>query len=158
MEEFVKNPAQIIAAENPQLSPEAIGFLMTSAKWGKFLAILGFISLGFLLLAGLSMGLLFNLMESRSSAFAGTAMLISPKWLAVIYILISVISFVPVYFLNSFSNRVTRSVRNNDTESMTSAFRQLKNLFVFLGIYTIAMIAVYIIVIIVVASAAALAV
>ena len=158
MEEYVTSSSEVTSSESPQLTPEAISYLLTAAKWGKFLAILGFISLGFLLLAGLFMGFIFSLMESHMNSFNGTGMLLPPVWLSIIYILISVISFIPVYFLNAFSNRVTRSARNNDTDSMTRAFRQLKNLFVFAGVYTIVMIVVYVIVIIVIASAAALAV
>jgi len=38
--------------ELPQFTPEATVFLLKTAKWGKFLAILGFIVTNFLFLAG----------------------------------------------------------------------------------------------------------
>ncbi len=157
MDENTANELNSQSAGSPQLTPEALRFLMSAAKWGKFLAIIGFICLGFLILAGIFMGLIFTIMESKMTSFLGSGMLIAPKWLSVFFVLFSVITFLPVYFLNVFSNKVTRSVRNNDTNNLTSAFRNLKNLFAFIGIYTIVMIVIYIIIIILFASAAALA-
>jgi hypothetical protein len=141
----------------PQLTSEAIKHLLTAAKWGKFLAILGFICIAFILLAGLLMGLIFSFMADKFSSMGGIATIIPPKWFSFLYILLGIVGVIPVYFLNSFSNNITRSVRNNNTGTMTVALKRLKSFFVFVGIYTIAIIALYIIIIIVVASAALLA-
>jgi hypothetical protein len=157
MEETKFTPEDLTQASHPQLTPASIAHLLTAAKWGKFLAILGFISLAFILLAGLLMGLVFSLMKDKLATMGGIATFLDPKWIGIAYLLIGVIGFIPVFFLNSFSNNVTRSVRNNDTNTMTTALKRLKNLFVFVGIYTIAMIAIYIITIIVVAGSALIA-
>jgi hypothetical protein len=141
----------------PQLTEEAIGHLVTAAKWGKFLAILGFISVAFIMLAGLLMGLVFSLMQDKFASMGGFVAMIGPKWISILYMALGVIGFIPVFFLNAFSNNVTKAVRNNDTGTMTLAFKRLKGLFVFVGIYTIAMIAIYIIAIIVIATSAMLA-
>jgi len=158
MEEKTFVPGDLSQSAQPELSPEGISYLMTAAKWGKFLAILGFISIAFVLLAGLLMGVVFSLMEDKLGSLGGMATMISPKWFSILYIVFGIIGFLPVYFLNSFSNNISRSVRNNDTQSMTVGLKRLKSLFVFIGIYTIALIALYIIIIIVVASTALLAV
>ena len=157
MEEKNSVPANPDEISHPQLTEKSITYLLAAAKWGKFLAILGFIIIAFILLAGLLMGLVFSFMEGKLATFGAIATMISPKWIAIIYFFIGVIGFIPVYFLNSFSNNVTRSVRNNDTNAMTVAIKRLRGLFKFLGIYTIILIAIYIIVIIVVASSALIA-
>jgi hypothetical protein len=157
MEETTFTSTDPNQATQPQLSPEGINYLMTAAKWGKFLAILGFISIAFVLLAGLLMGVIFSLMEDKLASFGGMATMISPKMFSVFYIIFGIIGFLPVYFLNSFSNNISRSVRNNDTHRMTIGLKRLKSLFVFIGIYTIALIALYIVLVIVITSAALLA-
>ena len=157
MEEATFTPANPDQLSHPQLTQQSITYLLTAAKWGKFLAILGYISIAFILLAGLLMGLVFSFMADKLAAMGGIATMIAPKWITIFYVLIGAIGFVPVYFLNSFSNNITRSVRNNDTNTMTTALKRLKNLFVFIGIYTIILIVIYIIAIIVVAGTALIA-
>lgn len=43
----------------PQITLESLGFLNTAAKWTKFMAIMGFIGLGIMLIVGLFMGVFF---------------------------------------------------------------------------------------------------
>jgi hypothetical protein len=157
MEETTFNPEDLSQVTHPQLTPNSIAHLITAAKWGKFLAILGFISIAFMLIAGLLIGLAFSLMQDKLSSLGEITNLIAPKWFVIFYLVLGIVGFIPVFFLNSFSNNVTRSVRNNDTKAMTLALKRLKNLFVFVGIYTIILLAVYIIAIIVFASSALLA-
>jgi hypothetical protein len=152
---FIENiPSQ---EGHPQLTPESVNYLASAAKWGKFLAILGFISIAFLVLAGLLMGVAFSVMGDKMAAMGGMMATIPPAWISAFYIIIGVIGGIPVYLLNSFSNNVSKAIRNNNTTSMTTALKRLKGLFAFIGIYTIVLIAIYIIVIIAVASTALLA-
>jgi len=152
-------PNDLTQAEtsSPQLTPESINHLLVAAKWGKFLAILGFIVIIFMVLAGLLISLAFSIMGDKMASLGGNYSLLSSGIMSAIYIILGVIMAVPVYFLNSFSNQVSKSVRNNDTRAMTLALKRLKNLFVFTGVYTILMIAIYIIAVIAIASAALLA-
>jgi len=157
MEETTFTPVNPDQSSQPQLTQNSIAYLLTAAKWGKFLAILGFITIAFAVLAGLLMGLVFSFMADKLASVGGLATMISPKWIVFMYLLFGVIGFLPVYYLNSFSNNVTRSIRNNDTNTMTLAIKRLKNLFAFVGIYTVVLIAIYIIAIIVVAGTALMA-
>jgi hypothetical protein len=141
---------------HPQLTPESVAYLATAAKWGKFLAILGFISMGFVILAGLAMGLIFSVMGDKMEGMGGLMSASTSSFVSILYIIIGVITGIPLYFLNSFSNNVTKAIRNNNTTTMTTALRRLKSLFAFIGIYTVAMIAIYIIAILVFASRAML--
>jgi hypothetical protein len=78
----------------------------------------------------------------------------SPKVLSLIYIIIAAIYVIPVFFLNSFSNNVSKAVSLSNTENMTTSLRSLKNLFVFIGISTILILTFYTIILIVVGTAA----
>lgn len=144
-------------ASSPQLTPESISYLLVAAKWGKFLAILGFIVIIFMVLAGLLISLAFSVMGDKMASLSGNIPVLSSGVMSAIYLVLGIIMAIPVYFLNSFSNQVSKSVRNNDTRAMTLALKRLKNLFVFTGVYTILMIAIYIIAVIAIASAALLA-
>lgn len=158
MSDLTPPPLQPTDPQQPQLTPQSIGYLLTTAKWGKFMAILGFITVAFMIIAGLLLSLVFSFLGDKIPAEGGVLTAIRPALLSTIYIILGIIALIPVIYLNSFSNNISKAVRNNDTDTMTKAFRRLKNLFTFLGVYTIVIIALYIIGIIIFASAALLAV
>jgi len=138
-------------AKLPELTSESVAYLLRTAKWSKFLAILGFIMTGLLIIAGLMMSFVLNSVENE---MVPLNMPFSPKILSFFYVTVAVISMIPVIFLNSFSNNAVKAVRFSDTEKMTTSLKNLKNLFVFLGISTIVMLALYIIVLLVIGTAA----
>ncbi len=124
----------------PQLTPESTDYLLKAAKWGKFLAILGFIITGLLILAGIIMGFVMNSVKDEMNP-AGMAF--PPVLFSIFYVLIAAIYIIPVIFLNSFSNNAIKAVNDSNTESMTISMRNLKNLFVFVGVSTIVMLILY---------------
>lgn len=156
MEEFNAKPIEVSNNDQPQITPQSLKYLLTAAKWGKFLSILGFISIGFLVIAGLLMSLVFSIMGSEMQEMPGLFSKVSPTVLSIFYIVLGVVFLLPVYYMNSFSNNVSKAARNNDTMALTMALRRLKNLFAFAGIYTIAILALYVIIVIAVATSAIL--
>jgi hypothetical protein len=157
MEDSKISPPEPPDSQQPHLTSEAIGYLVTSAKWGKFLAILGFITVAFMIISGLLLSMVMNILGDKLTSGNAIFTAISPTVIGMIYIVIGIISSFPVFYLNAFSNNISKAVRNNETGNMTQAFKRLKNFFAFIGIYTIVLIAIYIIAIIVAASAALLA-
>ena len=129
----------------PQITMESLGYLNTAAKWSKFLAIMGFISIGLLVLLGLGMGALFSFMNETSamSSFPFPTYL-----LGFIYVVLAVVYLMPVIYLNNFSNYITKAVALRDTQLLTNALSNLKSLFKYMGIATIVMIASYFLIII----------
>jgi hypothetical protein len=138
-------------AKLPELTSESVAFLQKAAKWGKFLAILGFIMTSLLIVAGIMMSFVLNSVQNE---MVPLNVPFSPKILSFFYVAIAAISMVPVIFLNSFSNNAVKAVKFSDTEKMTIALKNLKNLFVFLGISTIVMLALYIIILLIIGTAA----
>jgi len=135
----------------PQLTTESTAYLLKAAKWGKFLAIMGFIVAGLMAAAGILMSFVLN---SMTDEMAPLNMPFSPAVLSFIYIIFAGIYVVPVFFLNSFSNNAIKAVNLSNTENLTASLKSLKNLFVFVGIATIVMLALYTIILIVVGTAA----
>ncbi|NVO21445.1 MAG: hypothetical protein HXX13_17220 [Bacteroidetes bacterium] len=141
----------------PEITQEGIDHLLIAARWGKFLAILGFISIVFTVLAVLVLVVVFNMMADKLANLEGFSAFITSKWVAFPYFVSGLIGFVPVYFLNSFSNNITKAVRNNDTRVMTIAFKRLKHLFILVGMYTIIILALFVIAIVIAGSTALIA-
>jgi len=135
----------------PQLTAESISYLLKAAKWGKFLAILGFIVCGLLIAGGIMMSFVLNIV---SDEMVPLNMPFPPVILSVIYILIAGVYLIPVIFLNSFSNNAIKAANLPSTENMTTSIKNLKNLFVFVGVSTVVILALYTIILIVVGTAA----
>jgi hypothetical protein len=137
----------------PQLNSESVGFLLKAAKWGKFLAILGFIVTGLILIAGILMSFVLNMVQDE---MVPLNMPFPPKVLSIIYVIIAGIYIIPVIYLNSFCNNAIKAVTISSTEHLTKSIRNLRNLFVFFGISTIIILTIYTIVLIIAGSAAIL--
>ena len=137
--------------ELPLLTPESAAFLLKTAKWGKFLAILGFIVTIFLFLAGILMSFVLGMLPDEMIPLN---MPFSPRVFSVIYIVIAGIYIVPVIFLNSFCNNAIKAIENSSTANLTVSLKNLKNLFVFVGISTIVILSFYTIILIIAGTAA----
>jgi len=139
------------ASELPKLTPESISYLLKAAKWGKFLAILGFIASGLLITGGIVMSFVLN---TVSDEMVPMNMPFPPLLLSIFYIILAGIYLIPVIFLNSFSNNAIKAVNLSSTENMTASLKNLRNLFVFVGVSTVVLLALYIIILIVIGTAA----
>jgi hypothetical protein len=137
--------------ELPQITAEATVFLLKTAKWGKFLAILGFIVTGFLFLAGVLMSFVLGMLPDEMMPLD---MPFSPIVFSVIYIAIAGIYVIPVIFLNNFCNNAIKAIENSSTDNLTASIRNLKNLFVFVGISTLVVLSFYTIILIIAGTAA----
>lgn len=151
----METDTNILPSENqkelPQMTAEATSFLLKTAKWGKFLAILGFIVTGFLFLAGILMSFVLGMLPDEMMPLD---MPFSPTVFSIIYITIAGIYIIPVIFLNNFCNKAIKAIENSSTENLTASIKNLKNLFVFVGISTIVILSFYTIILIIAGTAA----
>jgi hypothetical protein len=105
--------------------------LTASAKWGKFLSIVGFVFCGLMLIAGIYMAAVVP--SSGVYGYAGEA----AKIAGITYIISAIILIFPCLYLNKFSNKVQDAIRSTSQESLDTAFINLKAMFKFYGIVTI---------------------
>jgi len=143
-----ENPEMMQPAAQLQITQEAVSFLATTAKWTKFLAILGFIMTGFLIIAGIVVAVFFSMFRTQVENLGAMTYLSSPS-IGLIYFVIAIIYILPVIYLNNFSNGMTRAVRSGSTERLTYALQNLKRFFKFIGLLTIILLTLYVIAIIV---------
>src|SRR5687768_14601920 len=94
-----------LTRENTFFSTNEIkSYLIETAKWGKFLAILGYIGIGLILLIAIGV----MVMGSASKLFPGIGMPMGAFGL--IYIAIAAFYFFPVYYLHQFSVKIKQGV------------------------------------------------
>lgn len=120
------------------IDPAAKAHLSEAARWARFLAIVGFVLIGIIVLVGLFAGSILGTMSSglSQSEFRGSAGLIG-GFFTVIYILIAAVYFFPCLFLFHFANKMKIALASSDQETLNSSFQNLKKLFRFLGILMI---------------------
>lgn len=113
-------------------------YLLQTAKWGKFLAILGYIGLGIFALAGLaSLGDM-----SNSGLMIGNN---TPTGLILFfYLAFAILNYFPVTYLYRYSVKIKQGVQLEDIAITTEAFQNLKSLFKFMGIFTIVILSIYV--------------
>lgn len=132
----------VIETFEMKLNESAKDFLKETAKWAYFLSILGYIGIGFIILAALFAGTLFSAMGKMNPAMGmmgssfGMAM-------AVVYLLIAALYFFPVYYLNKFASNAKAALNTNDSETLTTSFRYLKSHYKFIGIMTLVVFSLY---------------
>ena len=120
------------------LNNYAKGFLKETAKWANFLAIIGFIGIGFMVLAGFFMGTIMSTLPNMNDMPFN----IGP-FMTGIYLLMALLYFFPVRYLYRFAVKMKASLASNDDEELAEAFLNLKSHYKFVGILAIIMLAFY---------------
>jgi hypothetical protein len=115
-----------------EVEPVMLKYLNTTRKWAMFLAIIGFIFLGLLLIIGLLTGTFLSAFSTQklNPEISGPLLLIP-------LIIAEVVNFFPVLFLFRFSKHAAHAVQNLDKNELHKAFRNLKLFFVYIGILII---------------------
>ena len=126
------------------LNLEGLEYLRQAGKWGKFLAILGFIFCGLIALVGLFAASSFNTISSMSGTpipMAGLGGL-----LTFVYLLIAALYFFPCLSLFRFSTNAIEAANSKNSEHVTEALKNLKSNFKFVGIIAIIGISFYLLI------------
>lgn len=127
-----------------QLTAESRMYLAESAKWAKFLAIIGFVMMGLMALFGLFFGTIMGTAMSTLGDDAGaSAFSAIGGFMSFIYIGLAVLFFFPFNYQYKFATRVKAALVNNDTATLTDALMNQKSMFKFWGIYMIVMLCFY---------------
>lgn len=110
--------------------------LQEAAKWAYFLAIVGFVGLGLMVLGGL---IVMFVGASASRLGAGAEMGV----FGIIYLVMAALYFFPMYYLFLFAQKIKSACASSSQTDMDGGLENLKSLFKFLGIFTIVIISLY---------------
>ena len=133
-----------------EIERETLSHLDTTRRWAMFLAIIGFIFLGLIIIIGLIAG---TFLTAFNSGEKGLGIPESLMFLPVL--LLAVVYFFPVLFLFRFSKHTSHAIHNFDKLELHKALKNLKYYFVYIGIMIIIVFSIYIVVLIVAGSSMA---
>ncbi len=131
--------------ENSILNKTAIGWLYETARWTRFLAILGFVFIGFMIMAAVVIGPVLTFLNADMGLSAASPKIASSV-IAAIYGVLAIIYFFPVYYLHKFSQGTITAYKTEDEEKLNASLYFLKKHFKFIGILLIAVLALYLII------------
>jgi uncharacterized RDD family membrane protein YckC len=125
--------------ENRELSvmPEAEVLLDETRKWAKFLAILGFIFCGLMVLVGLVFTMFIDTMAPEAAG------IFPPVLMFVIYFLMALLYFFPSLYLYKFAERARLAIVSKNADTLTGAVSSLRDCFRYLGIVSIIVMIIY---------------
>jgi hypothetical protein len=119
-----------------QVDHNISAYLKETARWAKFLAILGFIFCGLMVLVALFAGsFIAAILSLGGGAAAGMGYM--GGVVSFLYIVMALLSFFPCLYLYNFASRMQMALRSNDQEQLTKSFRNLKSCYRYIGIFTV---------------------
>jgi hypothetical protein len=127
-----------------QLNTSALEFLKESAKWSKFLAIMGFIGIGFMVLAAIFMGAFMSMIPTTAESTEFNPLGAMKGFISVLYLIMAVLYFFPVFYLYKYANDTKNAIQNNDSELLSNGLGFLKSHHKFLGIMMIVILSLYV--------------
>lgn len=133
--------SELASSDAMKFNAASKSFLLESAKWAKFLAIVGFVMIGLMILV--------MLIGVAVASGAGLAM--GPALFMAI--LMGAIYFFPAYFLLLFATNVKEGLVAEDVDKVTLGFQNLKRMFLYIGVLTIILLSIYLLMFLVGGSA-----
>lgn len=121
-----------------RLNNEAKAVLKEASKWASFLAVLGFIGIGFIVLMALFAGTIFSALPS-----SGYGSVLGGIGFTIAYLLVALLYFFPVMYLYKFAKNTKIGLLRDDEKVLTEAFTNLKSHYKFIGVLTIVMLSFY---------------
>ena len=131
------------------ISPSIQNALIETTKWSKFLAIIGFIGLAFLLILALvipAVGSAVKTTQTMNGLGSSSTTAVSPVVLSVVYLILVVLYFFPLRSLYRFSTKTRNSMINGYQGDFENGIDELRKHYKLVGIYTIIVLSFYLLV------------
>lgn len=122
------------------VSSDAKSHLGEAAKWGKFLAICGMITIVLMVIFGIIASLAITKAggefdnEFRQQGMSSTGL---GAGMMIVYLLFGLLYFFPCLFTLQFANKMKLALTSGDDLMLSESFRSLKKTFRYLGVLTI---------------------
>lgn len=118
------------------IDAELLPILNDTRKWTMFIAIIGFVGIGFLVVMAFSVGTIME-MSQQDMPFPSYTF-------TIIYLLLAVLYFFPVLYLYRFSVNTKKAIEDSSSAGLIEAFANLKAHYKFIGILLIVMLTFYV--------------
>jgi hypothetical protein len=121
----------------------SINFLKEVAKWAKFISIVGFVFVGFMVIVGISMGSFMNSFNNMMPEDSPAIMAYGGGLFGAVYIIMAAIYAIPVYYLYKFSSKLKTAIQQHNETILEESLKNLKSHYKFLGIMLILFLVLY---------------
>lgn len=112
------------------------------ARWTKFLAVLGFVTIGLLFVLGIVISFVLSNTSLGGSQFSSLGA-VGPVAFILVFLTIIGVNFYPIFALFRYSQCIKVAMNTDNKGELNNAIRHLKNMFRYIGILTIIMLAFY---------------
>lgn len=129
------NPAESHNNESLIMTKDTLGSLDRIIYWAKFLSILGFIGVAFMLIGALSIALVGN--SIMGSEVAG---------ISVVYLVFAAIYFMPMYYLFKFATHARQGLTHKSQYETDQGLIYLAAHYKFIGIMAIVLLSLYVLI------------
>lgn len=136
--------------QNLEITQVTKSIFLETAKWAKFLAILGFIGMGIMVIAGFFMGAIMSSLGSLSSYsnMPNPFGMIGSIFFVILYLIMALIYYFPIKYLYDFSTKVKKAFEIQDQMLFDEAILKLKAHYKYIGILMIIVFSLYILMLI----------
>jgi hypothetical protein len=129
------NPTESLNNESLIMTKDTLGSLDRIIYWAKFLSILGFIGVAFMLIGALSIALVGN--SIMGSEVAG---------ISVVYLVFAAIYFMPMYYLFQFATHARQGLTHKSQYETDQGLIYLAAHYKFIGIMAIVLLSLYVLI------------
>jgi len=129
------SPAESLNNESLIMTKDTLGSLDRIIYWAKFLSILGFIGVAFMLIGALSIALVGN--SIMGSEVAG---------ISVVYLVFAAIYFMPMYYLFKFATHARQGLTHKSQYETDQGLIYLAAHYKFIGIMAIVLLSLYVLI------------
>lgn len=130
-----------------QVSSIAIDILRRTKGWVRFLAVIGFIGCGFMLIAGLFMLIGMGAVMSGSG---NTAAIGAPFFMiGILYIVMAAIYLFPCIKLNQYASSIGRLMNSQSNIDLETALNAQRSFWKFMGVIMLIILSIYVLIFIV---------
>ena len=122
-----------------EMDETAKSTFLEMTSWTKFLAIIGFIFMGIFIIVGFFVATSMSNMPALSSGMCD----LGSSGIVLVYIILAALYFYPTYALLKYSTGMKAAMNTNDKVQFNQALAYLKNMFKYIGILMIIVLAIY---------------
>jgi len=128
---------------NLEVTDLAKMYLQETAKWAKFLAIVGFVGVGFMVILAIFVGTIFSALSALAPSSTPIPAQSMGFGMTLLYLALAALYFFPCLYLYKFATKTKLALVNDDSEVLAEALENHKSMFKFMGIMTAVMIGLY---------------
>ena len=128
-----------------QVSSSVKNYLNESARWGRFLAIIGFVFCGLIAIAAFFIPAIYKMLPAFNELPSMAAKSVATG-ITLVYLLLAVILFFPSLYLYKFSVKMQLALNSLSQNHFEQSFKSLKSMLKFYGVFIIAILSFYVLV------------